>query len=60
MGVRFKKKVCIRDKILEVISICLIFRTISLGLPWDFPGSPVAKTPCSCSRDTKFDPWSGN
>ena len=34
MGVRFKKKVCIRDKILEVISICLIFRTISLGLPW--------------------------
>ena len=34
MGVRFKKKFCIRDKILEVISIWLIFRTISLGLPW--------------------------
>ena len=56
MGVRFKKKFCIRDKILEVISIWLIFRTISLGPP----GSPVAKTPCSCCRATMFDPWSGN
>ena len=54
MGVRFKKKIYIKDKILEVISIRLIFNTIN------FPGSPVAKTPCSYCRGTVFDPWSGN
>ena len=26
----------------------------------DFPGGPVAKTPCSRSRGPRFDPWSGN
>ena len=27
---------------------------------WDFPGGPVAKTPCSQCRGPGFDPWSGN
>ena len=27
---------------------------------WDFPGGPVAKTPCSQFRGLRFDPWSGN
>lgn len=26
----------------------------------DFPGGPVAKTPCSLCRRPRFDPWSGN
>ena len=26
----------------------------------DFPGGPVAKTPCSQRRGPGFDPWSGN
>ena len=26
----------------------------------DFPGSPVAKTPCSQCRGPGFDPWPGN
>ena len=26
----------------------------------DFPGDPVAKTPCSECRGPGFDPWSGN
>ena len=26
----------------------------------DFPGGPVAKTPCSQCRGPRFDPWSGN
>ena len=26
----------------------------------DFPGGPVAKTPCSQCRGDGFDPWSGN
>ena len=26
----------------------------------DFPGGPVAKSPCSQNRDPGFDPWSGN
>ena len=26
----------------------------------DFPGSPVAKTPCSQSEGPGFEPWSGN
>ena len=28
--------------------------------PWDFPGGPVGKTPCSHCRGPGFDPWSGN
>ena len=27
---------------------------------WDFPGGPVAKTPCTQRRRPRFDPWSGN
>ena len=27
---------------------------------WDFPGSPVVKTPCFQCRGCGFDPWSGN
>ena len=27
---------------------------------WDFPGDPVAKTPCSQYRRPGLDPWSGN
>ena len=27
--------------------------------PWDFPGGPVVKTPCSHYRRQGFDPWSG-
>ena len=27
---------------------------------WDFPGSPVAKTPCPQCQRPGFDPWSGN
>ena len=26
----------------------------------DFPGGPVAKTPCSQCRGSGFNPWSGN
>ena len=26
----------------------------------DFPGGPVAKTPCSQWRGPRFNPWSGN
>ena len=26
---------------------------------WDFPGSPVVKTPCSHSRRHRFVPWLG-
>ena len=26
----------------------------------DFPGGPVAKTPCSQCRGPEFNPWSGN
>ena len=26
---------------------------------WDFPGGPVAKTPCSQCRGPSFHPWSG-
>ena len=26
----------------------------------DFPGGPVAKTPCSQCREPRFNPWSGN
>ena len=28
--------------------------------PRDYPDGPVAKTPCSQSREPGFDPWSGN
>ena len=28
--------------------------------PGDFPGSPLAKTPCSQCRGPRFKPWSGN
>ena len=28
--------------------------------PWDFPGGPVVRTPCSQCRGPGFDPWSGN
>ena len=31
-----------------------------IGLCWDFPGGPVAKTPCSRCRGPRFDPWSEN
>ena len=27
---------------------------------WDFPGGPVAKTPCSQCRGPGFNPWLGN
>ena len=27
---------------------------------WDFPGSPVVKTPCFHCRGCRFNPWSGN
>ena len=27
---------------------------------WDFPAGPVAKTPHSQCKGTRFDPWSGN
>ena len=31
------------------------------GRDWgDFPGGPVAKTPCSQYRGPGFNPWSGN
>jgi len=33
------------------------FKTEDLG---DFPGRPVAKTPCSQYGDPQFNPWSGN
>ena len=26
---------------------------------WDFPGGPVAKTPCSCCRGFAFNPGEG-
>ena len=26
---------------------------------WDFPGSPVVKTPCFHCRGLGFDPWPG-
>ena len=29
-------------------------------LNWDFPGGPVAKTLHSQSRESGFNPWSGN
>ena len=34
---------------------------LSLGLQGrrDFPGGPVAKTPCSQLRGLRFNPWSG-
>ena len=28
--------------------------------PWDFPGGPMAKTPCSECRGPRFDLQSGN
>ena len=28
--------------------------------PREFPGGPVAKTPCSRCRGPGFDPWLGN
>ena len=31
-----------------------------IGPHRDFPGGPVAKTPCSQSKGPGFDPWSGN
>ena len=41
----------------EVISfICVISKTIQM----DFPGDPVAKTPCYQYMGPGFDPWSGN
>ena len=41
----------------EVISfICAISKTIQM----DFPGGPVAKTPCYQCMGPGFDPWSGN
>ena len=27
---------------------------------WDFPGGPVAKTPCSQRREPGFNAWLGN
>ena len=30
------------------------------GRSWDFPGGPVARTPCSQCRGPGLDPWSGN
>ena len=27
---------------------------------WNFPGGPVAKTPCPQCRGPRFNPWSGN
>ena len=35
----------------------LLLKTISF---WDFPGGPVAKTPCSQCKGARFDTWSGN
>jgi len=35
-------------------------KLIKIREPWVFPGSPVAKTPCSQSRGPGFNPWSGN
>ena len=29
-------------------------------IPWDFPGDPVAKIPCSQCKGSGFDPWPGN
>ena len=30
------------------------------GIPRDFPGSPMVKTPCFHCREPEFDTWSGN
>ena len=39
----------------------LMLWTVHLKWPsWDFPGGPVAKTPCCQCSGPRFDPWSGN
>ena len=30
------------------------------GKRWDFPGSPIVRTPCFHCRGHGFDPWSGH
>ena len=41
------------------VSLRLAYR-LSIKNNGDFPGGPVAKTPCSRCRGPGFDPWSGN
>ena len=42
---------------LFLINLCI---GPGLKQSWDFPGGPVAKTPCFQCREHEFDPWSGN
>ena len=38
----------------------LLGHRAKLIFSWDFPGGPVAKTPCPQCRGPGFNPWSGN
>ena len=40
----------------ETVDLIIIFKKKIRG---DFPGGPVAKTPCSQCRGLRFIPWSG-
>ena len=47
-----------------ILLICRILeKMIQINLftkQWDFPGSPVVKTPCFHCRGHRFDPWLEN
>ena len=40
-------------------SVMILINVIFKILNRDFPGGPVAKTPCSQCRGPGLDPWSG-
>ena len=43
-----------------VTKVFLLSETWKKVKAWDFPGCPVAKTPCSQFRGPGFHPWPGN
>ena len=44
----------------SLLLLLLLTREGSITTVGDFPGGPVAKTPCSQCRAPRFKPWSGN
>ena len=42
------------------ITNCVTINNLLNIASWDFPGSPVTKTPSFQCKACGFDPWSGN
>ena len=51
---------CLHQKLVLYHSVSICRYLIKRQNSWDFPGGPMAKTPCSQHREPGFSPWSGN